>query len=272
MRFNVTSRGPSRILSTACYEDRSRIRVAGPFTVESLSPHRVVPADEDELFAQPSAPGRGRKAAMPPVDFAAMVLDHLQHRRRAPNPEGRQHPLHQLCTPWPGEYIGAEGRFLEGETRAPRRNPDRPGIRHPLPPGPRHCGARGIRGRLRRADRLRLQLRRPCLGADKLGRTADPEGAHKPRSAHGRRTEEHRQGQSVRGVRRARHRSSTPAPDSPIQLTVIGVDVFDPQDRRHPLGRHRKASPPGSSTPTTTRRVSSSATPIPRRQRSLQER
>ena len=32
------------------YEDRSRVRVAGPFTVESLSPHRVVPGDEEELI------------------------------------------------------------------------------------------------------------------------------------------------------------------------------------------------------------------------------
>ena len=33
------------------YEDRSKVRVAGPFTVESLSPHRVLAVDEnDELI------------------------------------------------------------------------------------------------------------------------------------------------------------------------------------------------------------------------------
>ena len=32
------------------YEDKARVRVAGPFTVESLSPHRVVPADAAALF------------------------------------------------------------------------------------------------------------------------------------------------------------------------------------------------------------------------------
>jgi adenine-specific DNA-methyltransferase len=75
---SIARRADIEYLYDRPYEDRSRIRVAGPFTVESLSPHRVVPADEDEMFAQPSASGRRRKAATPPVDFAAMVLDHLR--------------------------------------------------------------------------------------------------------------------------------------------------------------------------------------------------
>jgi adenine-specific DNA-methyltransferase len=97
------------------YEDRSRIRAAGPFTVESLSPHRVMPADEDELFALPSAPGHRRKAATPPVDFATMVLDHL--RTSGVHQTRKADSIHfTSLQPWPGEYIGAEGRFLEGET------------------------------------------------------------------------------------------------------------------------------------------------------------
>ena len=30
------------------YEDKKKVRVAGPFTVESLSPHRVLAVDEDD--------------------------------------------------------------------------------------------------------------------------------------------------------------------------------------------------------------------------------
>ena len=33
------------------YTDNSRVRVSGPFTVESLSPHRVMAVDEDEYGA-----------------------------------------------------------------------------------------------------------------------------------------------------------------------------------------------------------------------------
>jgi adenine-specific DNA-methyltransferase len=74
----------------------------------------VVPADEDELFALPSSPGPRRKAATPPVDFAAMVLYHLR--------TSGVHQIHKADSihftslqPWPGVYIGAGGRFLEGE-------------------------------------------------------------------------------------------------------------------------------------------------------------
>jgi adenine-specific DNA-methyltransferase len=97
------------------YEDRSRVRVAGPFTVESLSPHRVVPADEDELLGAPDAPGRRRKTSTPPVDFAAMVLDHL--RTAGVHQSQKADSIHfTSLQPWPGVFIGAEGRFLEGDT------------------------------------------------------------------------------------------------------------------------------------------------------------
>ena len=97
------------------YEDKARVRVAGPFTVESLSPHRVVPADEDALLDLPDAPGARRRASAPPVDFASMVLDHL--RTAGVHQSRRADSIHfTSLAPWPGLYIGAEGRFLEGET------------------------------------------------------------------------------------------------------------------------------------------------------------
>jgi adenine-specific DNA-methyltransferase len=55
------------------YEDKNRIRVSGPFTVESLSPDRIVSTDEErpatELVGQ-KHPGR--------ADFATMILDNLR--------------------------------------------------------------------------------------------------------------------------------------------------------------------------------------------------
>ena len=32
------------------YEDKKKVRVAGPFTVESLSPHRLLDVDEDDCI------------------------------------------------------------------------------------------------------------------------------------------------------------------------------------------------------------------------------
>ena len=111
---SIARRADIEFLYDRPYEDRSRIRVAGPFTVESLSPHRVVPADEDELLDLAHAPGRPRSAAKPPVDFATMVLDHL--RTAGVHQSRKADSIHfTSLAPWPGAYIGAEGRFTEGE-------------------------------------------------------------------------------------------------------------------------------------------------------------
>lgn len=40
---SIARRADIELLCDRPYEDRSRVRVAGPFTVESLTPHRVVP-------------------------------------------------------------------------------------------------------------------------------------------------------------------------------------------------------------------------------------
>jgi hypothetical protein len=115
MDASIARRADIEYLYDRPYEDRTRVRVAGPFTVESLSPHRAVPADEDELLDLPHAPGERRRAATPPVDFATMVLEHL---RTAGIHQSRKADSIRFTSlqPWPGVYIGAEGRFLEGET------------------------------------------------------------------------------------------------------------------------------------------------------------
>ncbi len=100
------------------YEDKSRVRVAGPITVESLSPHRVVPADEEELIdLVDSGEGARRRLhkVMPPTDFAAMVLENLRSAG-VHQSEKRDTICFTALSPWPGEYVGAEGRFMEGET------------------------------------------------------------------------------------------------------------------------------------------------------------
>jgi adenine-specific DNA-methyltransferase len=101
------------------YEDKSRVRVAGPFTVESLSPHRVVPADEEELLdVQNAAAGKRRRSKFvtPPTDFAAMVLEHLRSAG-VHQSEKKDAIKFNSLQGWPGEYIGAEGVFAEGQTQ-----------------------------------------------------------------------------------------------------------------------------------------------------------
>ncbi len=90
------------------YPDNSRIRVAGPFTVESLSPHRYVPGDTDDSLVQElGEPFAGWE------DFGQMVLENLQAAGvQQAHKEGRI--SFTALNPWPGKFISAEGRYSDG--------------------------------------------------------------------------------------------------------------------------------------------------------------
>ena len=95
-------------------EDKSKVRVAGPFTVESLTPHRTLAVDEQDTLipqaAEPRAPyGTGRFGY-----FTSMILENLRAAgvQRA-HKEGRIE--FSSLSPWPGEYVAAEGRYAEGD-------------------------------------------------------------------------------------------------------------------------------------------------------------
>jgi adenine-specific DNA-methyltransferase len=100
------------------YEDKTKVRVAGPFTVESLSPHRVVAAREDTLGAELAASGAitaraSTPANMPEADFGEMVISHL--RTAGVHQQEKRDTIHfSAITPWPGNYIAAEGRYADG--------------------------------------------------------------------------------------------------------------------------------------------------------------
>jgi len=94
------------------YEDKKTVRVAGPFTVESLSPHRVLGVDEDdELIDSLAEPGAEYGE---PQDFASIILAHL--KTSGVQQAHKQDKIDfSSLTGWPGEYICAEGRYAEGE-------------------------------------------------------------------------------------------------------------------------------------------------------------
>ncbi len=113
---SIAQKADVEMLCDRPYEDNSKIRVAGPFTVESLSPHRVVPADEEELSELlDAADGRRQRENTPLTDFTQMVIDNL-------NSAGVQQAAKEdritfnTINGWPGTFIAAEGRFMEGET------------------------------------------------------------------------------------------------------------------------------------------------------------
>ncbi|MDP3488738.1 MAG: site-specific DNA-methyltransferase [Phenylobacterium sp.] len=114
---SIARKADVELLYDRPYEDKGKVRVAGPFTVESLSPHRVIPSDEADL-AQETAAAEGKRrrnlANAPPADFAAIVLENLKTAGVQQSTKAEKIVFTAL-TPWPGEYIAAEGRFMEGD-------------------------------------------------------------------------------------------------------------------------------------------------------------
>ena len=94
------------------YEDKRTVRVAGPFTVESLSPHRALGVDEnDELIGIVKEDSAGYDAKQ---SFPQMILENLKTAGvQQAHKEDRISFLG--LTPWPGDLVCAEGRYQEGE-------------------------------------------------------------------------------------------------------------------------------------------------------------
>lgn len=94
------------------YVDGKKVRVAGPFTVESLSPHRTLGVDEDGNPIDGVSESTGDYGER--QTFTQMILENLR--------TAGVHQAHKedritftSLTPWPGNLVCAEGRYMEGE-------------------------------------------------------------------------------------------------------------------------------------------------------------
>ncbi|WP_192965944.1 site-specific DNA-methyltransferase [Phycobacter azelaicus] len=98
------------------YEDKKRIRVAGPFTVESLSPHRTQAVNEyGELIDEHDAAQGKRSRAQEAENFRESILENL--KKAGVQQSGKADKIDfTALTPWPGDWLAAEGRYMEGDT------------------------------------------------------------------------------------------------------------------------------------------------------------
>ena len=100
------------------YEDRRTVRVAGPFTVESLSPHRILGVDEHGELIDTAAEATGRYGE--PQDFATMILDNLR-TAGVQQAHKEDRITFDSLTPWPGHHVCAEGSYSEGRESGRKR-------------------------------------------------------------------------------------------------------------------------------------------------------
>ncbi len=110
----IAARAEYEYLYDKPYEDNAKTRVAGPFTVESLSPHRLAAMDEnDELILGEEQAHYLTGEEFVRQDFAHIILENLriagvQQAHKA------DRISFSSVDPWPGELVCAKARYTEG--------------------------------------------------------------------------------------------------------------------------------------------------------------
>ena len=107
---SIAANAPFQYLYDRPYEDKRVVRVAGPFTVESLSPHRVLGVGLDDevigLEADSSSAGYVRR------DYARTILDQLRTSGIQQDQKVDRIEFNAL-TGWPGKQVCAVGQYVE---------------------------------------------------------------------------------------------------------------------------------------------------------------
>jgi adenine-specific DNA-methyltransferase len=108
----IARHADSETLFDRPYQDRKIVRVSGPFTVESLSPHRVNVDGPEDLPATEAIP-----AALDAGRFIGSILDNL--RRAGVQNTKRAERLEFLrLDPYPGVFVQGVGEYTEaGQAR-----------------------------------------------------------------------------------------------------------------------------------------------------------
>ena len=103
------------------FEDKKKVRVAGPFTVESLSPHRVLAVDENDELIDPNDPKVSERQAEYNAErnFVQIILENLK-TAGVQQAHKDDKIVFTSLTPWPGDLVCADGRYIDdaGEKRA----------------------------------------------------------------------------------------------------------------------------------------------------------
>ena len=108
---SIAAKAEYEFLYDKPYEDKKKVRVAGPFTVESISPHRVLGVDENDELIDPLKKQNG--AGYDHQSFTQMILDNLKLAGVQQANKADKIDFTALM-PWPGCYVCAEGRYIDG--------------------------------------------------------------------------------------------------------------------------------------------------------------
>jgi adenine-specific DNA-methyltransferase len=103
---SIARNSDNEILYDQPYDDKKRIRVTGPFTVESLSPHRVLSTNEE----RPASENEGIQQASD--NFEIRIIENLK-RAGVQNGKKDERLKFEYLEPYPGTWIQAEGEYID---------------------------------------------------------------------------------------------------------------------------------------------------------------
>jgi adenine-specific DNA-methyltransferase len=115
MDASIAAKAEFEYLYDKPYEDNKKVRVAGPFTVESLSPHRVLSVGADDELLQKSGTFSGDKDDE--ADFVEMILENLRTAGVQQAHKEDKITFSSLA-PWPGYFVCAEGKYIESDGKS----------------------------------------------------------------------------------------------------------------------------------------------------------
>ncbi len=109
---SIAARADYEYLYDKPYADNSKVRVAGPFTVESISPHRVLGVDENgDIIDGVAEPRNGYETG---YDFGQIILENLK-RSGVQQAHKEDRINFTSLTPWPGRFVCAEGVIVDSD-------------------------------------------------------------------------------------------------------------------------------------------------------------
>lgn len=110
----IARKSDVEILYDAPYEDSKKVRVCGPFSVESLSPHRVLAVADTNVNGSVS-----EREAKEQQDFVSMILDNLQ-KSGIQNTVKNERLKFTSLEPFAGRWINAQGAYVDAEGKTKR--------------------------------------------------------------------------------------------------------------------------------------------------------
>jgi adenine-specific DNA-methyltransferase len=96
------------------YDDKKKVRVAGPFTVESLSPHRTLTVGADDELIDPKVMDAGARYNVI-QSFTQMILENLKTAGVQQAHKDNKIVFSSGPIPWSGRLVCAEAQYQEGE-------------------------------------------------------------------------------------------------------------------------------------------------------------